>query len=34
MESESRNVTVVSGAEMIVKELEADLAVGDDAVFA
>lgn len=34
MESETRNVTVVSGAEMIVKELEADLAVGDDAVFA
>lgn len=34
MESESRNVTVVGGAEMIVKELEADLAVGDDAVFA
>ena len=34
MESESRNVSVVSDAEMIVKELEADLAVGDDAVFA
>lgn len=34
MQSESRNVTVVSHAEMIVKELEADLAVSDDAVFA
>lgn len=34
MVSESRNVTVVSDAGVIVKELEADLAVGDDAVFA
>ncbi|MDE0497589.1 MAG: DNA-processing protein DprA [Acidimicrobiaceae bacterium] len=34
MESASRNVTVVSDAEMIVKELEADLTVDDDAVFA
>ena len=33
MEAESRNVTVVSDATMIVKELEADLAVGDDALF-
>ncbi len=34
MDNESLNVTVVSDAEMIVKELESDLAVGDDAVFA
>ena len=34
MKCESRSVTTVSDATMIVEELEADLAIGDDVVFA